>query len=225
MRASTSRAVALSSTTSARSGAAVGTGDGAAAAAGSASAGASGSVMRKRNRLPSPGTLESASSPPIRATRRWLMARPRPVPPKRRVVDASACVKALKMRAWCSAAMPMPVSRTATSSVTPSAPRSTTAIDTTTSPTLVNFIALALRLTSTCCRCIASPTRRFGTSAAMSKISSRGLSSRLADTMTDRSRSRWSRRNGCEFSVISADSIFEKSRMSLSRPSNARAAP
>jgi hypothetical protein len=38
------------------------------------------------------------------------MARPRPVPPKRRVVDASACENGSNRRSWSSGAMPMPVS-------------------------------------------------------------------------------------------------------------------
>ena len=42
-----------------------------------------------------------------------LMARPRPVPPYRRDVPASACWKASKMRRCFSGAMPMPVSSTA----------------------------------------------------------------------------------------------------------------
>ena len=65
--------------------------------------------------------LELAAHQP---TRRWLIATPSPVPPKRRVVDASAWVKPLKMRAWFSGAMPMPVSRTAKRSVTWSTGRS-----------------------------------------------------------------------------------------------------
>ena len=46
------------------------------------------------------------------------MARPSPVPPKRRVVDASAWANASKMSRLLSAAMPMPVSWTATRNVT-----------------------------------------------------------------------------------------------------------
>ncbi len=41
---------------------------------------------------PSPGVLRTSIWPPISVTRRWQMANPSPVPPNRRVVDASACV-------------------------------------------------------------------------------------------------------------------------------------
>ena len=50
------------------------------------------------NVLPRPGSLATVSCPPIIRTRRRQMPRPRPVPPKRLVVDESACVKSSKMR-------------------------------------------------------------------------------------------------------------------------------
>ena len=40
------------------------------------------------------------------------MASPNPVPPKRRVVDGSACTNGWKMRRCWSGSMPIPVSRT-----------------------------------------------------------------------------------------------------------------
>ena len=40
--------------------------------------------------LPRPGLLSNSNSPSMAVTRRREMARPSPVPPKRRVVDASA---------------------------------------------------------------------------------------------------------------------------------------
>ena len=184
MRCSTSRAVGLSSTTSARSG----IGGGPAGASSSATSEASRSVIWKWKRLPWPSALSRCSSPPIRPTSRWLIATPSPVPPKRRVVEASACVKPLKMRAWFSGAMPMPVSRTAISIVTSVAPIAITVTDTTTSPAAVNLIALPVRLISTCCRRKASPIRRHGRAASMSNSTSRFLAPMLADTMTDRSR-------------------------------------
>ena len=41
-----------------------------------------------------------------------VIGRPRPVPPKRREDESSACSNALKMRAWACSSMPMPVSVT-----------------------------------------------------------------------------------------------------------------
>ena len=53
--------------------------------------------------------------PPISSTSRAEMVRPRPVPPKRREVEPSACVNGSKIAASRSGAMPMPVSSTANS--------------------------------------------------------------------------------------------------------------
>ena len=49
-------------------------------------------------------------SPPIISQNLRVMARPRPVPPYLRVVDASACVNASNTFATCSGVMPMPES-------------------------------------------------------------------------------------------------------------------
>src|SRR5215475_3970278 len=51
-------------------------------------------------------------APPMRATSRAAMVRPRPVPPYLRVVEVSSCSNARKMRSCWSGGMPMPVSRT-----------------------------------------------------------------------------------------------------------------
>ena len=52
-----------------------------------------------QNREPSPGALCTPMRPPMAATSWWQIARPRPVPPKVRVVDASACRNGSK-RCW-----------------------------------------------------------------------------------------------------------------------------
>ena len=62
--------------------------------------------------LPRPGSLSTVICPPIRATSREAMVRPRPVPPYLRVVEVSSCSKARKMLSCLSFGMPMPVSRT-----------------------------------------------------------------------------------------------------------------
>ena len=49
-------------------------------------------------------------SPPIMRQKRRLIARPRPVPPYFRVVEASAWVNSWNSFAICSGVMPMPVS-------------------------------------------------------------------------------------------------------------------
>src|SRR5437879_4233813 len=51
-----------------------------------------GSHNSNQNFEPCPRTLLSPKSPPMSSTNSLLMARPSPVPPKRRVMEASACV-------------------------------------------------------------------------------------------------------------------------------------
>ena len=63
--------------------------------------------------VPAPGSLSTLIPPSMQPARRLQMARPIPVPPKRRVVDWSAWEKASKIVARFSSGMPMPVSRTA----------------------------------------------------------------------------------------------------------------
>ena len=62
--------------------------------------------------LPRPGSLSTVICPPIRATSRAAIVRPRPVPPYFRVVEVSSCSKARKILSCLSRGMPMPVSRT-----------------------------------------------------------------------------------------------------------------
>ena len=64
------------------------------------------------NVLPWPSSLATVRSPPIIRQNLRLMARPRPVPPYLRVVEASAWPKASNNRPICSGVIPMPVSET-----------------------------------------------------------------------------------------------------------------
>src|ERR1044071_2085551 len=57
-------------------------------------------------------------SPPMSVASWRLIASPRPVPPKRRVVEPSSCTKASKIAAWFSGRMPVPVSTTSITSDT-----------------------------------------------------------------------------------------------------------
>src|SRR5207244_3974425 len=65
-----------------------------------------------RKTLPTPQSDSTVKPPPSSSDNRLLMVSPSPVPPKRRVIDSSACVKGSNSRSICSAVMPMPVSRT-----------------------------------------------------------------------------------------------------------------
>src|SRR6185369_859109 len=98
----------------------------------------------KWNVLPRPTSLSTQMRPPCKVTSRFEIARPRPVPPYRRVVELSACRNSSNTYACASGLMPTPVS--ATETVThPSA----AAAETETVPRSVNFTALASMLAST----------------------------------------------------------------------------
>lgn len=67
----------------------------------------------KEKVLPWPGVLLEPMLPPIKSHSRRQIARPRPVPPCRRVVDESACWKGINSLLITSGVMPMPLSCTA----------------------------------------------------------------------------------------------------------------
>src|SRR6516164_495920 len=75
---------------------------------------------------------------------RWIMERPRPVPPNCRVVELSACTKGWKSRASCSAPIPMPVSDTASVVRVLPPPSGKVPACTRTTPWSVNLMALIL---------------------------------------------------------------------------------
>ena len=70
--------------------------------------------MRKVD--PTLGRLSTMTVPPMRSASSRQIARPSPLPPKRRVVDSSAWVKGSKIFSMVAASIPMPVSLTAISS-------------------------------------------------------------------------------------------------------------
>ncbi len=104
------------------------------------------------------------------------MAKPRPVPPNRRLVEESAWVKGAKILANFSGAMPIPVSDTENRSETASAIRCSAATCTTTSPLGVNLIALFTKFISTCRRRNGSPISASGNSSATWYTNSRPFS-------------------------------------------------
>ena len=126
------------------------------------------SATVKWNVLPRPTTLSTQIRPPICSTSWREIASPSPVPPKRRVVEASACAKASKMTRLLSAGMPMPVSAMATRKVTASGVTASASTCTETSPRSVNLIALPTRLRRIWPSRPVSPIRSSGTSAWIS---------------------------------------------------------
>ena len=125
-----------------------------------------------QNVLPEPDSLLTPISPPITSTIWRLMARPRPVPPYSRVVELSPWENAVNSRSCTSGVMPGPVSLTSTrSTMSVSSTRAllvsslvSSIARTTTSPLVVNFTALEVRLEMTCPKRTGSPHTAGGTS-------------------------------------------------------------
>ncbi len=91
---------------------------------------------------PLPGVLSTVTSPPSMVQKCLVMARPRPVPPKRLVVEASAWLNAWNSRPSCSCVMPTPVSDTRKQTSEPLVARHRQRE----LPLLVNLLALLIRL-------------------------------------------------------------------------------
>jgi hypothetical protein len=160
--------------------------------------------------LPRPTTLVAVMVPFIASTRRRTMASPRPVPPKRRVVEASAWVKGWKSRSSTCGLMPMPLSVTSSTSC-PSRTKSRAS----TRPTVVNLSAFDSRLSATWRSRTGSPATYEGTSSEM--VSTKWLSCSVATPSSSALSAENSARRsmGSRSSTMRPDSIFEKSRMSL----------
>ncbi len=169
--------------------------------------------------MPPPSLGLALMPPPIMAARRWLMARPRPVPPKRRVVELSACSKGRNKRDIWSALMPIPVSRTWKASVSPR--RSTSRA---TLPASVNLTALASRLPNTWASRRGSPSKPAGRLAASFTVKSSHLPwARTAAMATTRSTRAGSSTHDISRLSLPA-SILEKSSTSSTRFSSMRPA-
>ncbi len=124
---------------------------------------------------PRPGCDSTPMLPPIRSTMRLQITRPRPVPPYRRVVLASAWLKARNRRSALPSGMPMPVSATSKRNscwVRPSPRRLT---DSVTEPRSVNFTALLSRLVSTWRRRTGSPRTARRTAGSICRVRRRPL--------------------------------------------------
>ena len=165
--------------------------------------------------------LSAVTVPSMSSARRRLIASPRPVPPYRRAIDASAWLNDLNSRPSRSGGMPMPVSLTAisTSQRERSVPSPSTTgwpeSSTSTSPRSVNFTALVSRLSTTCRMRPRSPRRAGGRLGDVTRRRpipfARAVGARTASAAATVS----STENGSDSSSNRPASIFEKSRMSL----------
>ena len=134
----------------------------------SASTSAAANLAVKQNVAPPPGLFSAQIRPFISSTRRFEMARPRPVPPYSRVVDASACVKASKIESSFSAGIPMPLSETEKRRTPGWESSRSGSTRTTTCPAAPNLMALPTRLIRICRNRSGSPLSRAGVSGATS---------------------------------------------------------
>ncbi len=150
------------------------------------------SGISNQNVEPRPGSDSTPMRPPIRSMMRLQIARPKPVPPYSRVVEASACAKERNRRACWSGAMPIPVSRTWKRSRCWArvSPRRRSWMSTL--PRSVNLMALPIRLPSTWRRRIGSPRTSSRTDGSISRLrrSWRPSAVRCSNWMTPSSSSR-----------------------------------
>ena len=116
--------------------------------------------------LPTATVLVTPISPPINSTNRRAIDSPSPVPPKRRVVDPSACVNGVNKRSSAAGSMPMPVSCTVQRRRKRSDVRSAQNTFNSTWPASVNLIELPRRLVRIWRRRDASPLTLRGKSGA-----------------------------------------------------------
>ncbi len=181
------------------------------------------SLAVNQNTLPRPSSLSTPTAPPINCTSSRAIDRPRPVPPKRRVVDPSACSNGLNRRSRASGEMPAPVSRTAKRIVQSAPARASTSQRSTTLPRSVNFTALLSRFTSTCASRSASPRSACGRSPR-STVSARPLRRAPSVTIAVARASSASTEKSTGASTSLPASILDRSRMSLMMSSRCIAA-
>ena len=148
-----------------------------------------------------------------------VMASPRPVPPKRLVVEASAWLNAWNSRPSCSFVMPTPVSDTR-KQTWESSSRATVSVSV---PLLVNLLALLIRLSKHCFTLVWSERKlpiSAGqiTSMTFSFLSASGLT--IDSTSLTRA---WMSTCSMKTSIFPA-SIFDRSRMLLISPNRCRPA-
>ena len=137
------------------------------------------------------------------------MARPSPVPPKVRVVEASAWVKRSNSCSTWASDTPTPVSFTDSDSQTcPSVPGSQDAV-TVTPPSVVNFTALDSKFSRTCRNRPESPIRPAGRSGSISSLRSRPLARHWPSISSTPAWARASGSNRCGSSSTAPASSLE----------------
>ena len=223
-RARISRLIGRSSTTSTRSPASAGGGG----SAGAAPAGSAPKRARKVKRLPLAGQSGSrgaaSTPPPISSARRRQIARPSPVPPYLRRIEASAWVKRSNRCGMRAGSRPTPVSVTWQVSIQPRPGGSGSASSASSiQPRSVNFTALPTRLNSTCRKRPGSPSTRAGRSAGSETTSSTPRAAARGANSSAMVATSLSSVKGRLSSSTAPASSLEKSRMSFSTSSRCSA--
>ena len=190
-----------------------------------------GTCLRGRKRvkvLPCPEVLSSLISPPSSLATSREIDRPRPVPPYFRLVDVSACWNGSKM-IWClSGGMPMPVSLTEKKSTMSDwfrmswsrpQPLGATPMWSCTFPSEVNLKAFDSRLRRICWMRFESVSNATGRSGSSSTSKSSFLESAIGRNEAWTSSWMSLNRTWLTSTDIVPDSILDRSRMSLMRPS------
>ncbi|MNH10804.1 hypothetical protein D3C79_702940 [compost metagenome] len=162
--------------------------------------------------VPTPSTLCKLKVPPINSARVRLMTRPRPAPWRAR--GPSAWTKALNSRAWSAGLMPMPVSRTfsSTARLSVSLGEGSSRLAWT-SPRSVNLMALLIRLDKTCLSRSGSASTQTG-AAGSSLCKCRPLARALPSNTRTVARTSSTRLVGTGCRVMCPDSMREMSRIS-----------
>ena len=186
-------------------------------------AGAAGSVIASEKVEPWPGWLTTVMSPPMSVASWRLIARPSPVPPKRRVVEPSSCTKASKIAAWFSGRMPVPVSTTSMTSDTCVSDGFTPRARISTWPLAVNLSAFDTRFMRIWRMRSSSPLAQRCRYGSMSSSSSMPFWCARCANRSMTSSTTWRMSRSCVSRRSLPASIFEKSRMSLMMASSASA--
>ncbi len=165
--------------------------------------------------VPCPNSLVATMSPPIARAKPRLIVSPSPVPPKRRVVEASAWTKGSKIDSSLSAGMPMPLSLTSIrySAGSAASRRSTTR----TLPRSVNLIALPTRLVRIWRRRAGSQLSVAGSGPANSSASARPFCSARSCSVRTTSAATRCGAVATDSASSRPASTFDRSRMSLIR--------
>ena len=159
--------------------------------------------------LPWPGEEVRPMEPCMALTMRWLMARPRPVPPNLRVVEESPWENVWKRRWRWSSVMPMPESSMAKRMAGESLGDEAGERERETWPERVNLMALLTRLMRIWRSLVGSERMTGGVSGAMDLLRWRPFSAALGRKRLMTSRMRGSRATGFDSREREPASILE----------------